>query len=327
MTATIDDVLAGRARWCIAVGDALAQLREMPDASVHCIVTSPPYWGLRDYGVDGQIGLEKSPDEFIAKLVAVFAEARRVLRPDGTCWVNMGDSYANDGKWGGATGGKHAKGLAGGKGPGRAKRTTGLKPKDLVGIPWMLAFALRADGWWLRSDIIWSKPAPMPESITDRPTSAHEHVFLLSKSEIYAYDAAAIAEPSTRKKSGNAARRYRADAGGVASNVNRSHQGFAFPWEGETRNARNVWTIPTQAFPGAHFATMPEALARPCVLAGCPRDGVVLDPFAGAGTVGLVALAHGRRFVGVELNPGYAQMARDRIVDDAPLLNAVGARS
>lgn len=303
----------------ILVGDALARLRGMPDESVHCCVTSPPYFGLRDYGVDGQIGLEESPEAFVARLVEVFAEVRRVLRADGTCWVNLGDSYANDGKWGGATSGKHVSGLHGQGGVGRGKRFTGLKPKDLVGIPWRVAFALQADGWWLRSDIIWGKPNPMPESVTDRPTKAHEYVFLLTKSARYWYDAGAIAEPGAEP---DRVRRGEAFGGKNGASVRHGAQSV-ITGSISTRNARSVWTIAIQPFPGSHFATMPPSLAERCILAGCPSGGTVLDPFGGAGTTGLVADRLQRDAVLIELNPGYARMAERRIRDASPLLSDV----
>lgn len=353
--------------WNLHTGDALTVLRTLPAESVHCCVTSPPYWGLRDYGVAGQLGLEATPQEYIARMVEVFGEVRRVLRKDGTLWLNIGDSYANDGKWGGETGGKHAKGLHG-EPVGRAKRCTGMKPKDLCGIPWRLAFALQADGWWLRQDIIWHKPNPMPESVRDRCTKAHEYVFLLAKSERYYFDAEAVAEgvtdstlerlgqptlgqqagsdrvpgktngrmkavpprfggskygdsdaPEHQTKSGNEytlPKRAKDDAAAARNPNSRPHSlsefeashGRQYP----RRNKRSVWTVCTQPFPEAHFATFPEALVEPCVLAGCPKGGTVLDPFAGAGTTGLVAAKLGRAFVGIELNPEYVVMAERR---------------
>lgn len=331
-------------------GDALATLRLLPSESVHCVVTSPPYFGLRDYGVDGQLGLEATPAEYIAVMVAVFAEVRRVLRADGTLWLNMGDSSANDGKWGGSSSGKHAQGLHGSTGIGRRKRTTGLKPKDLVGMPWRLAFALQADGWCLRSDIIWHKSNPMPESVTDRPTRAHEYIFLFSKSARYYYDADAIREPikpktlttygcSVKSSKGNDA------LGGVkADNWARSitvrgpklrstdkqrghsrrHAGFNARWDAMTKaeqqamgaNKRDVWTVGTRPYRGAHFATFPPALIEPCILAGCPTGGVILDPFMGAGTVGVVARRHSRHYLGIELNTEYIALAEARIADE-----------
>ncbi len=265
-------------------GDALAVLPKLEADSVHCVVTSPPYWGLRDYGVDGQLGLEATLDEFVAKMVEVFREVRRVLRDDGTVWLNLGDSYANDGKWGGTTGGKHAAGLHGEQ-VGRGKRTTGLKPKDLCGIPWRVAFALQADGWYLRQDIIWHKPNPMPESVTDRCTKSHEYIFLLSKRAKYYYDAEAVKEKAEygRREGG-----FRGDGGRYVNNAgfhNSANTGKAGTTGGPNddpsagRNRRDVWTITTQPYPNAHFATFPPKLAEPCILAGtsewgcCPECG------------------------------------------------------
>jgi DNA modification methylase len=300
--------------WEIHTGDAATVLATMPPEIVHCCVTSPPYWGLRDYGVDGQLGLESTPEAYVERLVGVFREVRRVLRGDGTLWLNLGDSYASDTKGSGGTG----KGLHKDRmtqydqsqhfDPRRSAH--GLKPKDLVGIPWRAAFALQADGWYLRSDIIWHKPNPMPESVTDRPTKGHEYVFLLTKSAQYFYDADAVREKGSDPKPcgpKNDASRNDSDRTGIVRG------------DGETRNRRTVWTIATQLYPGAHFAVMPPALVEPCILAGCPEGGTVLDPFAGAGTVGLVASRLQRSFVGIEINPEYAEMARRRIHDDAPL--------
>lgn len=302
----------------IRIGDCRDLLPAMPDESVHCVVTSPPYFGLRDYGVAGQIGLEPTPDAFVAEMVEVFGEVRRVLRSDGTLWLNLGDSYANDGKWGGSSGGKHVSALHGASGIGRGKTVTGLKPKDLIGIPWRVAFALRADGWTLRSEIIWAKPNPMPESVTDRPTSAHEKIFLFAKSARYFYDAEAVREPDGGRPRGN----------GFVRDCRLSYEGRGDPeqWEpGRGRNLRNVWTVATQPFGEAHFATFPPALIEPCIKAGCPVGGTVLDPFGGAGTTGLVADRLGRHAILLELNPAYAEIARRRIERDAPLLADVSA--
>ncbi len=268
--------------------DVIEGLRSLADESVHCCVTSPPYFGLRDYGVDGQIGLETTPDVFVARLVEVFREVRRVLRSDGTLWLNIGDSYANDGKWGGATSGKHVSAVHGESGIGRGKRQTGLKPKDLIGIPWMLAFALRADGWWLRQDIIWAKPNPMPESVTDRCTKAHEYVFLLTKSERYFYDAEAIKEAaiwgapnSPQSINSPYGQGFTRRAKKVERGHEREHEGFAARWDGMTkaeqaamgRNKRSVWSIATTPFPEAHFATFPTELPENCVKAGTSKKG------------------------------------------------------
>jgi DNA modification methylase len=331
-------------------GDCRDVLKTLPDESVHCVVTSPPYWGLRDYGVAGQIGLEESPDTWLAAMVEVFEEVHRVLRADGTAWVNMGDSYAT-----GTT--SDRKPTARGKhgyweNPAVNKRIDGraygLKPKDLVGIPWMLAFALRSAGWWLRQDIIWHKPNPMPESTQDRCTKAHEYIFLLSKSERYYYDIAAVAEPCVKGddgseyntgktaehqlgRSSDRPRKHRKPAGwdtgvGAHGSIHRDGRAEEIEYtetEATTRNKRSVWSIPTHGFPEAHFATFPPALIEPCILAGCPEGGTVLDPFGGAGTTGLVADRHHRDAILIELNPEYAAMARRRITNDAPLFAEV----
>lgn len=331
----------------ILKGDCREVLRTLPDESVHCVVTSPPYWGLRDYGVLGQIGLEFTFDEWLDKMVETFREVRRVLRTDGTCWLQMGDCYANDTKWGGSTGGKHAAGLHGkSSGLGRGKRRTGLKAKELVGQPWRLAFSLSDDGWWLRRDVIWSKPNAMPETVHDRPATAHEYLFLLTKAARYAYDAEAVKESTT----GNA----HARGTGVNKKINvpsgwdtaagghgtihrdgrgkpeyRPRQNASFSGAVneivETRNKRSVWEIPTDGFDGAHFATFPPALIEPCILAGCPKGGTVLDPFFGAGTTGLVADRLGRNCIGIELNPDYAAMAERRIRNDAGMFAQISA--
>jgi DNA modification methylase len=299
--------------------DCRESLRAMDAESVDCCITSPPYWGLRDYGVEGQIGLEETHLQFVSEMVDVFREVRRVLHAKGTLWLNLGDSYANDGKWGGATSGKHATSLHGRGLIGRTKRTTDLKPKDLCGIPWLVAFALQRDGWWLRSEVIWSKPNPMPESVKDRPTKAHEQIFLLSKSETYDYDAAAISERCTSSESSREpsdmarafARRREASPRIQDRNVPEKPRGIA-----TLRNKRSVWTVPSEPFPGAHFATFPTALVKPMVLAGCPAGGVVLDPFAGTGTTLLVAKELGRRAIGIELNHDYCAMAVERLRQD-----------
>lgn len=326
-------------------GDCREVLATLPAGSVQCCVTSPPYYGLRDYRVAGQIGLEASPDVYVGELVAVFREVRRVLADDGTVWLNLGDSYA--GSWGaqgrgGAPsasstleghghrgGGPKLRGLSAVQIAAAPKRERtgsvahlgGVKEKDLLGITWMVAFALRADGWFLRRDIIWHKPNPMPESVRDRPTSAHEYVFLLSKSAQYFYDAAAIAEPAEFPV-GTREDRRRGEFGGkgAAGPVGRE----PFRAIRETRNARSVWTIPTQPYAGAHFATMPRDLAERCIKAGSRGGDTVLDPFGGAGTTGLVADRLGRNAVLIELNGDYARQAEQRMRADAPLLVEVG---
>lgn len=309
--------------WEIRCGDALEALRQFSDNSVQCCVTSPPYWGLRDYGMPGQIGLEVTPEKYVARLVVVFREVSRVLRPDGTLWLNLGDSYAQS-EIRHRNKESESSGLAASRGEwSRSVAQTGrrpdhgLKSKDLIGIPWRVAFALQADGWWLRSDIVWSKPNPMPESVTDRPTKAHEFLFLLSKSESYFYDADAIRQPNVREwdeSNGGTWAYGKGDAQRVAERGKAGTHSGPYPLPNpKGANRRTVWTIPTQPFPDAHFAVMPQALVEPCVLAGTKPGDTVLDPFAGSGTVGVVANRHGRRFVGIELNPTYCEMARRRI--------------
>jgi DNA modification methylase len=312
-------------------GDCLESMRCMPSGSVHCVVTSPPYWGLRDYGHDGQIGLEESPEAYVARLVDVFREVRRVLRDDGTVWLNLGDSYAamRDSKASpdSLPSGDGTK-VSGASNRNPANlRASNLKHKDLVGIPWRVAFALQADGWWLRQDIIWHKPNPMPESVTDRCTKAHEYVFLLTKSARYFYDAEAVKEPFADERMGNpGAYRWKQGDGGVAGGgPNSLHKGNGVVdgWNTDGqhtgRNRRSVWTITTKPFSGAHFAVMPPDLVEPCVLAGCPKDGTVLDPFGGAGTTALVADRLGRNAIICELNPEYIAIAEKRIRDDNPM--------
>ena len=301
-------------------GDALEVLRSLPSESVHCCVTSPPYWRLRDYSVEGQLGLESTPEEYVTKLVEVFREVRRVLRKDGTIWLNLGDSYAggNNTHIGGNQLG--ARGLIE---QGRPHRSTpiGFKSKDLIGIPWMVAFALRADGWYLRQDIIWHKPNPMPESVKDRCTKAHEYIFLLSKSRKYYYDHEAIKEPAAYdgRKDTLLIGSPTYEKGVVPGQVEqlmaaKGHERWKKNERGEyVRNKRSVWTVPTKPFPEAHFAVYPPALITPCILAGCPVGGTVLDPFAGSGTTLLVATQHHRKSIGIELNPEYIEIAKRRL--------------
>lgn len=355
----------------IMIGDVRDQLRMLPDNHVHCVVTSPPYWGLRDYGVDGQIGLEASPAEFIATMVEVFEEIRRVLRPDGTAWINMGDSYAT----GTSSGRKQGQ-----RGIGESTQSAqdavarngnpfDLAAKQLVMMPHRLAIALQDAGWWVRQDIVWHKPNPMPESIKDRCTKSHEYIFLLSKSERYYFDAKAIAEeaiygitPSgvgfghgydegsrdrgrikkpagwatsgshasinwatkqeqgrgeSKRNSFSRETKYSKGSHGQKPQARLDREDIRY--EGK-RNKRSVWTIPTKGYQEAHFATFPPALIEPCILAGCPVGGIVLDPFFGAGTTGLVADRFQRDCIGIELNPAYAEMARKRILADSSLL-------
>ena len=327
----------------IICGDALEVLRSLPEKSVNVCITSPPYFGLRDYGVAGQIGLEASPEEYISRLVDIFREARRVLRDDGTLWCDIGDSY-NSYK-GNAKSDTNGSNYAGFRNqpvrPGRyGLECKNLKPKDLIGIPWMLAFALRADGWYLRQDIIWAKPNPMPESVTDRCTKSHEYIFMLSKSQKYYYDNEAIKEPVAEatikqlKKGISGSRKYIDGAPGQrphtlntlrlnmknmqydgqppnSFHVNRANGGADKMYE--TRNKRSVWAVSTKSYKGAHFATFPIDLITPCILAGCPPGGIALDPFFGSGTTGAAALANGRHYIGIELNPEYCALAGKRL--------------
>ena len=303
----------------IIPGDCIEGLRTLPDASVHCCVTSPPYWGLRDYGHDGQIGLEATPEAYVARMAEVFCEVRRVLREDGTCWVNLGDSYF-------ATTKNDRNGLSsktnftctatkdGYQRP--VKRVSAgslaIKPKDLVGIPWRVAFALQADGWWLRQDIIWHKPNPMPESVRDRCTKAHEYVFLLTKSDRYYYDAEAIKERATSSREGI---RFGGNKYGDDKSEFHATKSGNVSKEYEKANKRSVWKITTKPYSGAHFAVMPPDLVEPCIKAGCPEGGTVLDPFAGSGTTLAVAAELGRNAIGCELNPDYIELAERRILD------------
>ncbi len=299
----------------VLLGDCIEQMRTLEPESVQCCVTSPPYWGLRDYGHAGQIGLEVSPDAYVEKLLEVFSEVRRVLKPDGTLWLNLGDSYCNTDKWGG--GGKNTGKqtvAADGSVPSwavRAKKPSveGVKPKDLMMMPATVAIALRGDGWWLRSKIVWHKPNPMPESVTDRPTKAHEEIFLLSKSETYLYDTEAIAEPAACPEGPG---KY-GDAYAAGAEEQRTKVGLHKIGHRATRRARDVWTIASQPYDGAHFAVFPEELPRRCILAGSRGGDLVLDPFTGSGTTGAVALKLGRRFVGCELNPAYRDLALERM--------------
>jgi DNA modification methylase len=295
----------------ILVGDCRDGMATLPDQSVQTCVTSPPYFGLRDYGHDGQIGLEPTPDEFVEALVSVFREVRRVLKDDGTVWLNLGDSYVGSANNGG-TASKTMQGTQAATGKNLpTKRGEGLKQKDLIGIPWRVAFALQADGWYLRQDIIWHKPNPMPESVQDRCTKAHEYLFLLTKSERYFYDADAIAEDLQRPPHapGNKAS---ADAGHLRNDVGIDRMQKVWGESGR-RNKRSVWTITTKPYSEAHFATFPPDLIEPCILAGSRPGDVVLDPFGGSGTTGAVAVGHGRRAVLCELNPEYAALAVERV--------------
>jgi DNA modification methylase len=325
----------------ILIGDAFEQLALLPNESVHCVVTSPPYWGLRDYGVDGQLGLEKTPQEYINNMRLIFEQVRRVLKNDGTLWLNLGDSYCGGGNNRGARSDfkKSIKQASNRGAIGQAAkfgvhnfRSNEIKQKDLVGIPWMMALALRNDGWYLRQDIIWHKPNPMPESVRDRCTKAHEYIFLLSKSKKYFFDVDAIKEPaicghrgssfdsdsdsdSDRKTKPNLGLKPRPSQ--VRGEFNGKTQAMpgreAFRAIKEMRQKRSVWTVTPKPFKGAHFATFPVDLIEPCILAGSKPGDTILDPFFGAGTVGVAAKKHGRNFIGIEINPEYAAMATKRI--------------
>ena len=274
----------GLAESTIFQGDALGVLRRLPSDSIQCVVTSPPYWGLRDYSCGDQIGLEATLPQFLDRLRAVFGEVRRVLRQDGVFWLNIGDGY---------TSGNRGWRAPDKKNPARAMSVrpdtpSGLKPKDLMGIPWRLAFALQDDGWYLRADIVWHKPNAMPESVKDRPTRAHEYLFMFTKEEQYYYDQQAIIDPNGR-------------------------------------NCRSVWNINTQGFPGAHFATFPPKLIEPCIKSSTRPGDFVLDPFFGSGTVGVVASSLARRYVGIELHPEYVAMAAKRLADDTTKIVHIAA--
>ena len=300
------------ANFNLYTGDCREILSTLPANSIRTCVTSPPYWGLRDYGVDEQIGLEQSPNDYVSSIVEVFREVKRVLKDDGTVWLNLGDSYASmrDSK---AVPDTLRNGNQGTFVPSASNRNpailkqANIKHKDLVGIPWRVAFALQQDGWYLRQDIIWHKPNPMPESVRDRCTKSHEYVFLLAKNDRYFYDNEAIKEPAqdwgTRDRTNG---KYHNAGTGLSP-----HTGLTKSYE--KKNKRSVWSITTKPFKGAHFAVMPEDLAEPCILAGSEVGDTVLDPFAGSGTTGVVALRHGRKFIGIELNPEYTKLATKRI--------------
>ena len=322
--------------------DAVTGLQHIPDESVDCCVTSPPYYGLRDYGAEGQIGLEKTPEEYIGRLIEVFREVKRVLKPEGTAWVNLGDSYAGSGK-GAAQYPENAKKYKQGTSRGMlgAESTTKLpkhfdniKAKDLIGIPWMFAFAMRDDGWYLRQDIIWAKPNPMPESVRDRCTRSHEYIFMFSKSRKYYYDAEAVSEPTAESTNERLKQDVENQAGSdrVQGKTNGPMKACAPRYGGNKykdlpnhtksanlyqptgkRNKRDVWTVTTKGFKGAHFAVYPPDLIEPCILAGCPEGGTVLDPFCGSGTTLMVAEKFGRNGIGIEINENYKDIIYSRI--------------
>ena len=302
--------------------DALYALRELPEESVHCCVTSPPYYALRDYGLDMQIGREDTPEQYIDRLTEVFRELRRVLRSDGTLWLNIADTYCGTGNKGYHADPKNPKGRNGQQ-IARNNRVSGCKQKDLIGIPWLLAFALRADGWYLRSDIIWQKENPMPESVKDRCARCYEHIFLFSKSKKYFFDYKAISEPiapatAERLKRGmKGGNKYGKPVPGQPQpqsiNRPREHGEIKDCDINPLRNKRDVWKINTVPFKGGHYAAYPPKLVETCLLAGCPEGGIVLDPFMGSGTTGMVASQMGRHFIGIELNPAYTELAYKRI--------------
>lgn len=305
----------------IYIGDCTTIMAQWPGEFVQACVTSPPYFGLRDYGHADQIGLEQAPEEYVQRLVAVFREVRRVLRDDGTLWLNIGDSYYNYRPGKGQAMNKQSVSSTKQDLPNvcarRGNRLDGLKEKDLIGIPWMLAFALRADGWYLRQDIIWHKANPMPESVRDRCTKAHEYVFLLSKAERYFYDAGAIAEPALHagevvKLGEKSLSKAQADGLGTARSGNACRDSVTVAAK---RNRRSVWSVPTSPYSGAHFATFPPALIAPCILAGSRPGDIVLDPFMGSGTTAMVAQTLGRQYIGCELNPDYADLQSQRLQD------------
>lgn len=298
----------------ILQGNSLEVLRTLPDESIDMCVTSPPYYGLRDYGVDGQVGLEETPEEFVKSLVEIFSEVKRVLKPEGTLWVNIGDSYAGGGgangipeDWGSISMNNRQK-HPNHNDPKRNLKKIGYKKKDLMGIPWLLAFALQKDGWYLRQDIIWHKPNPMPESVTDRCTKNHEYIFLLSKKDKYYFDHESIKEPAKPDTS----LRDR-DNTKMNNTPGRTKMGGLKTNHYTMKNKRSVWTVTTKPYKEAHFATYPEDLIEPCILAGCPEEGIVLDPFMGAGTTGVVALKQNKHYLGIELNNEYIEIAKQRL--------------
>lgn len=316
----------------LITADVLDGLKLLEPGSIQCVVTSPPYWNLRDYGIDGQIGLEETPDDFVDRMVEVFAAVRRVLADDGVLWLNLGDSYAGSGNGGGGSYEKERSSFA--ARAGRVPIAGILKRKDLVGMPWRVALALQADGWWLRSDIVWAKPCPMPESIKDRPTRSHEYIFMLTKSERYYYDADAVRTPAKRP-SGNWPEGW-AKGPGPRDKDNsvapakkqrghgRRHAGFNERWDKMTRdeqmangaNLRDVWTVNSagaNGYPGAHFACFPLEIPKRCILASSRPADTVLDPFSGTATTGQAALELGRSYVGIELNPEYQALAEERL--------------
>lgn len=294
-------------------GNVLDVVDEIPDNYVHTIITSPPYWALRDYGRDGQLGMEDTPEEYVNNIVTVFGKLYRVLRDDGTLWLNLGDTYMSGGgafRHLGYTDPKYKNGRKVVRAEPQANKHNVLKPKDLVGIPWRVALALQAYGWYLRSDIIWNKPNAMPESVKDRPTRSHEHIFLLSKNSKYYYDYKEILEYA---KTSPVARDKSIEAYNQSYTGGRFSSGKRVFGYGNKRNSRDVWSVNTKPYKESHFAVFPEEIAEKCLLAGCPKNGIVLDPFMGSGTVAAVALMHGRKYIGIEINDEYIEFAKKRI--------------
>ena len=310
----------------IKIGDSLEVLKTMDEQSVHCCVTSPPYWALRDYGVDDQIGQESTPEEYIENLVDILREVKRVLRDDGTLWLNLGDSYVGTGSKGKHKDNKDRKNRNGQE-VAKNNKVKGLKPKDMVGIPWRVALALQADGWYLRSDIIWHKNNCMPSPVKDRPTSSHEYIFLLSKNQKYYYDNEAIYEPlidPNRKDEGVSGFGGLKHTSQPDKTMNSTYSGRKFDASKlKGKNKRDVWIVPTAHYKGSHVAVYPPKLIEPCILAGCPEGGTVLDPFSGSGTTGVVALQNGKKYIGIELNPEYVKLSEDRINDSCANLFGV----
>lgn len=295
-------------------GDSLEVARTLAAGSVDCIVTSPPYFGLRDYGTEGQYGLEDTPAAYVETMRALFSELRRVLADDGTLWLNIGDSYSSDSKWGGATSGKHATALHGDTKVGRGKRTTGIPDKNLMGMPWRVAFALQDDGWFLRNSIIWHKPNAMPESVMDRLSSRHENLFMFSKARKYWFDLDPIRTEHAESTIAAATRAripYAAPGQRPNTKTRAMHESGANPGD--------VWSINTQPFGGAHFAVMPQELARRAIIAGCKPSGTVLDPFSGSGTTGLVAQNNGRKYVGIDISANYLKLSLETRLQNAAL--------
>ncbi len=297
-------------------GDCLEVLKTLPEKSVNCCITSPPYWGLRDYGMKGQFGLEPTPEKYVNNMVKVFREVRRVLKDDGTLWLNLGDSYCGTGSKGDSKDPKHKEGRNSQK-VAINNKIAGLKSKDLVGIPWRVAFALQKDGWYLRQDIIWNKTNPMPEPVKDRCTKSHEYIFLLSKSSKYYFDNESIKE-ETKTKDNYIRNR---DNTKLNNTPGRTKMKGLKTNDYTMKNKRSVWKVTTEQLNFAHFAVFPEKLIEPCILAGCPKDGIVLNPFIGSGTTGKVARKYHRNFIGIELNPEYIdKIANDRSGTVQPLL-------